>query len=82
MTWNAKVKVIKIHLWAGEHKWLNLCLYARAGVDPELKVEQVSSPSRQSQSWRRRREPREDGSESQGSENAHSNGIRGGLLSL
>ena len=42
MTWNAKKKVkrpLKIHLWAGEHKSLNLCLYARAGVDPELKVE-------------------------------------------
>ena len=41
MTWNSKKRVkrpLKIHLWAGEQKALNLCLYARAGVDPDLKV--------------------------------------------
>ncbi len=41
MTWNPSKTVkrpLKIHLWAGAQKPLNLCLYARAGVDPDLKI--------------------------------------------
>lgn len=43
MTWNAKKTVnrpLKVHLWAGEQKALKLCLYARAGIDPDLKVQE------------------------------------------
>jgi hypothetical protein len=41
MTWKAGQKVkrpLKIHLWAGTQKRLDLCLYARAGINPRLKI--------------------------------------------
>jgi len=38
MTWDSGKRPLKVHLWAGQQSKLSLCLYARAGVNPNIKV--------------------------------------------
>lgn len=38
LTWRSGKRPLKVHLWAGEQSKVSLCLYARAGVDPNLKI--------------------------------------------
>jgi hypothetical protein len=38
ITWKSGKRPLKVHLWAGQQSKLSLCLYARAGVDPNIKV--------------------------------------------
>ena len=38
LTWRSGPRPLKVHFWSGAQSKLSLCLYARAGVDPNLGV--------------------------------------------
>ena len=38
LTWGSGKRPLKVHLWSGGQSKLSLCLYARAGVDPNLEI--------------------------------------------
>ena len=40
MTWRSGKRPLKVHLWAAQQSQLSMCLYARVGIKPDLKVAQ------------------------------------------
>ena len=40
LTWRSGKRPLKVHLWAAQQSQISMCLYARVGVKPGLKVAQ------------------------------------------
>ena len=40
ITWRGGKRPLKVHLWSGQRSQLSLCLYARAGINPNLKIKE------------------------------------------